>query len=117
MMIRVAIPVDRGILSAHFGHASEFMFFDIENRKIVATETTPTPEHMEGSFPEWIKSQNADILIVSGIGPKAVDIFNAANIEVITNVVPESPRKIIEDFINNKLDKTYEDVCEHHHNN
>ncbi len=116
-MIRIAIPVDKGILSPHFGHASEFMFFDVEDKKIVATETTQTPEHMEGSFPEWIKSKNADMLIVSGIGPKAVDILNAANIEVITNAVPESPRKIVEDFINNKLDRTYEDVCEHNHNN
>ncbi len=115
MIIKVAMPVEQNALSPHFGHAEKFMFFDIEDGKILATEITPTPEHMEGSFPEWIKSNKANVVIVSGIGPKAVEILEAAGITVITNVVPENPRKIVEDFINNKLDTSYADVCDHEH--
>jgi predicted Fe-Mo cluster-binding NifX family protein len=117
VIIKVAMPVENNLLSPHFGHAEKFLFFDIEDGKILSTEITPTPEHMEGSFPEWIKSNNANVVIVSGIGPKAVEILEQSGITVITNVVPDKPRKIVEDFINNKLDTSYEDVCEHdeHH--
>ncbi len=115
MIIKVAMPVEKDKLSPHFGHAEKFMFFDIEDGKVLATEITPTPEHMEGSFPEWIKSNNANVVIVSGIGPKAVEILQDAGLTVITNVVPDNPRKIVEDFINNKLDTSYEDVCDHEH--
>jgi predicted Fe-Mo cluster-binding NifX family protein len=116
MIMRIAMPVERDILSAHFGHAEKFVFFDVEDGKILSTEITSTPEHMEGSFPDWIKSNKANVIIVSGIGPKAVEIFESAGITVITNVVPDKPRKIVEDFINNKLDTSYEEVCEHDHN-
>lgn len=118
MIVRVAIPVENNMLSPHFGHAENFLFFDIEDGKILSTEITPTPEHMEGSFPEWIKSNKANVVIVSGIGPKAVEILENSGITVITNVVPDKPRKLVEDFINNKLDTSYEEVCdhsEHHH--
>ncbi len=113
MLTRVAIPVEGEILSPHFGHADKFMFFDIDDGKIVSTEITPTPEHMEGSFPDWIKSNKANVVIVTGIGPKAVEMFNQAGITVITNAVPDKPRKIVEDFIDNKLDTSYDSVCEH----
>ncbi len=118
MIMKIAIPVENNLLSQHFGHAEKFLFFDVEDGKIISTEIAPTPEHMEGSFPEWIKQNKADVLIVSGIGPKAVEILNDSGITVITNAVPEKPRKIVEDFINNKLDTSYEEVCnhdEHHH--
>ncbi len=118
MITRIAIPVEKNILSPHFGHAEKFLFFDVEDGKIISTEITPTPEHMEGSFPEWIKSNKANVVIVSGIGPRAVEILEQAGVTVVTNAVPENPRKIVEDFINNKLDTSYEEVCdhdEHHH--
>ncbi len=115
-IIKVALPVENNKLSEHFGHAERFMFFDIEEGKIISTEITQTPEHIEGSFPQWIKSNNADVIIVSGIGPKAIEMFNNVGIKVITNVVPNEPRKVVEDFINNRLDTSYEEVCEHHRN-
>ncbi len=113
MITRIAMPVEQDKLSPHFGHAEKFLFFDIEDGKILSTEITPTPEHMEGSFPEWIKSNKANVLIVSGIGPKAVEILEQSGITVIKNVVPDKPRSIVEDFINNKLDTSYEEVCDH----
>ncbi len=118
MPIRIAMPVIGDRLSEHFGHAEKFMFFDVEDGKVVAIEIVPAPEHMEGSYPQWIKENNANILIASGIGPRAVDILKNYGITVITNVVPDEPRKIVEDFLANKLDTTYKEVCdhdEHHH--
>ncbi len=118
MLIRIAMPVIGEKLSEHFGHAEKFVFFDVEDGKITTTEIIPAPQHIEGSFPQWIKENKANILIVSGIGPKAVDMLNSFGITVITNVVPDNPRKIVEDFLANKLDTTYKEVCdhgEHHH--
>ncbi|WP_051904452.1 NifB/NifX family molybdenum-iron cluster-binding protein [Hippea jasoniae] len=113
-MIRVAMPLENDNLSEHFGHASKFAFFEIEDGKITTVEIEPAPEHFEGSFPNWIASKNADVIIVAGIGPKAVEIFESKGIRVITNVVPKDARSIVEDFIANKLDVSYKEVCDHH---
>ncbi len=117
-MIRVVVPMIGDELSEHFGHAEKFGFFEIENGKILSLEIEPAPEHFEGSFPQWVKSKNADVVIVAGIGPKAVEMFENLGIKVITNVVPDKARKLVEDFIENRLDVTYKEVCdhEHHHN-
>ncbi len=115
MVIRVAMPVVGNRLSEHFGHAEKFLFFDIEDGKITAMEIVPAPEHIEGSYPQWIKDNEANILIASGIGPKAIEMLKSFGITVITNVVPDDPRKIIEDFLANRLDTTYQEVCDHEH--
>lgn len=114
-MIRVAVPMMGDKLSEHFGHAEKFAFFEIENGKVLATEIEPAPEHFEGSFPQWIKDKGADVVMVAGIGPKAIEMFESFGIKVITNVVPDKARKLIEDFVNNKLDVTYKEVCDHEH--
>ncbi len=114
-MIRVAVPMIGDRLSEHFGHAEKFGFFEIEDGKVLAVEIEPAPEHFEGSFPQWVKSKGADVVIVAGIGPKAIEMFESFGIRVITNVVPDKARKLVEDFINNRLDVTYKEVCDHEH--
>ncbi len=111
-MKKVAIPVLEGKLSPHFGKADKFMFFEIEDGKIMFVEVVPAPEHVEGSFPEWIKSNGANVVIAGGIGAKAIERFNSYGIKVIPNVSPDDARKIIDDYINGTLDRSF--TIEHH---
>ena len=68
---KVAIPIEGGRLSAHFGHCEQFYFADIENGKIVKEETITSPEHQPGVYPVWVKQQGANAVIAGGIGWKA----------------------------------------------
>ena len=114
-MIRVIMPIEDDKLCEHFGHAPKFAIYEIEDGKVLTVEIEPAPEHYEGSFPQWIKSKNVDVVIVAGMGPKAKDMLESSGIRVITNVVPKNAREIVEDFIANKLDVSYKEVCDHEH--
>ncbi len=116
-MIRVAMPIEGDNLCEHFGHAPKFAFFDIENGKVELMQIEPAPEHFEGSFPQWVKQKNADVVIVAGIGPKAKELFESFGIRVISNVRPKKAKELVEDFIANRLDLSYQEVCDHHEHN
>jgi len=111
---RIAIPVVRGLLCAHFGHCEQFYFADIENGRIVKEETITPPEHQPGVYPAWIKQQGATDVIAGGIGGKAKDLFAGENISVYAGATrgSDNPRELIELFIANKL-PILVDTCKH----
>ncbi|HBD95288.1 MAG: hypothetical protein A2015_16150 [Spirochaetes bacterium GWF1_31_7] len=99
----VALPLDNGILSEHFGHADKFVFFTLNGTKIESkTEKTPPP-HQPGIIPAWLKEENANVVIVNGIGQAAVNIFNSHGIEVIRGVDCLTDEEVIKNFIENNL--------------
>lgn len=115
---KVAIPIEGGRLSAHFGHCEQFYFADIENGKIVKEETITPPEHQPGVYPVWVKQQGANAVIAGGIGWKAKDLFAQENIMVYDGmaVLTDEPQKLVELFIDNKL-PILVDTCKHDHSN
>lgn len=115
---KVAIPIEGGRLSAHFGHCEQFYFADIENGKIVKEETITPPEHLPGVYPVWVKQQGANAVIAGGIGWKAKDLFAQENIMVYDGMAAftDEPQKLVELFIDNKL-PILVDTCKHDHSN
>ncbi len=111
-MRKIAIPVAEGKLSAHFGHAPNFYFYQTENSKVIKEQMELPPPHEFGVIPNWLAENNVTDLITGGIGPKAVDILNANNINVFTGAPVEEPAKVIEAFLNNTL-KTTANLCNH----
>jgi len=86
----IAIPVlsDNGVnslISEHFGHAPYFAFVLIENSQIksIEIEENPHQEHGPGVIPNYVKSHGADLIIVRGIGQRAVAFFEELGIKVI----------------------------------
>ena len=67
----------------HFGGSEYFSIFNIEDNKIVSEEIIPTPEHITGSFPNFLAEQKITDIVVGGIGGKAIEIFN--NLVLISN--------------------------------
>jgi predicted Fe-Mo cluster-binding NifX family protein len=103
-MKRIAIPNANNVLSAHFGKAEFFNIFIIENNIIIKEEILPTPQHETGSFPSFLANENITDLIVSGVGGKAIEIFNANNISVHTGAPSLAPNIIIDEFLKGTLE-------------
>ena len=103
MVKEVLLPLSGEMFSTHFGRADSFALYKVENEKILEKNILPTPAHVEGSFPDWVKSQGFNTVIVGGMGPKAISRFEGSGIEIITGVTESSPDKIIEDYVNGKL--------------
>jgi len=116
-MKTIAIPVLDNKLSPHFGHAPYFLIYETENNTITKQRMEKTPPHTPGAIPAHLKKIGVSDVIVSGIGQKAVDIFNASGINVFSGAQTDTPANIIQNFLENKLVLT-ENTCDNdHHGN
>ncbi len=110
----IAVPVDNGVVSGHFGHAKKFLFFEVDgsdNRIASSVEKTPPP-HEEGVIPEWLRKEGADLLITGGLGAKARELFGKFGIEVVTGAPPEDPAGVVGLYLEGSL-RTDANACGH----
>ncbi len=112
--IRVAFPTnDRETISGHFGHCKEFALFDVEESKVINTEYLPSPAHQPGLLPKFLAENGTNIIVASGMGQKAVSIFESNKIEVIMGA-NGSIKDALNKCIEGQLDSTGS-ACTHDH--
>lgn len=87
--MKIAMPVmsDNGMdamISEHFGHAPYYAFVTIENGEVKSVEFKKSSfeEHNPGDVPHFIHQNGANVLIVRGMGGRAVSFFENLGIEV-----------------------------------
>ena len=114
--MRIAIPLANGKLTAHFGHCQAFALIDVEENKITKKEFLIPPPHEPGILPKWLSQQGTNVVIAGGIGHRAIELFDQANIKVITGAPSEEPEALVESYLNNTL-AVGDNLCagsEHH---
>ena len=120
LTIRLVIPSEdqNGLnarLAAHFGRAPYFTVVELIVRCSVKRSVLNTSEHMGGSGlpPDHILALKPNVVIVSGMGGKAIDIFEGAGVPVL-----QATSGIVNDIVvaynENKLPKLTEG-CGHAH--
>ena len=112
-MVRVVIPVadDQGKkVSAHFGRAPYFAWFDVNSGKIVEKGVAPNDSsHFggQGLPPERMMALGADVVISVGMGMKAIQAFQNSTVAVL-RAVNESTEQSINDFVEGRLEELTE---------
>lgn len=109
-MKRIALPVVSGKLSAHFGHAPHFYIYETEGTEIIKEEMLVPPPHEPGSIPNWLADIKITDIISGGMGQMAINIFLSNGINAHVGAPPESPKYVIEAFINGTL-KMQSNMC------
>jgi Mrp family chromosome partitioning ATPase/predicted Fe-Mo cluster-binding NifX family protein len=109
---RIALPVDGDRLSTHFGHSSRFVIFDVTDGRIVGEASETPPPHAPGVIPSWLAELGVSIVLASGLGRRAVAMFEKCGITVVCGAPPEAPRNVAEAYLNGSL-VTGENVCDH----
>ena len=112
--MRYAVPVTEDKLATHFGHCSHFAFFDVdeERKAIIRKEIVTSPGHQPGLLPVWLAEEGVSVVIASGMGSRAQDIFRDNRIEVIIGVLGDDPEKAVLDHIKGTL-ATGDNICDH----
>ena len=110
-MKKIAVPVQGENVSAHFGHAPQFKIFRIEDKDIVAEDNLENPGHQPGLLPRLLNEEGADLVIASGMGQKAIAIFEKNNIEVVCGATGKAKVAVL-DYLNGELDAS-ENACSH----
>lgn len=118
-MDKIAVPVNGANVSAHFGHAPQFRIFSIEDKSIIAEDSLENPGHQPGLLPRLLNEAGADLVIASGMGQKAIAIFEKNNIDVVCGAAGEAKKAVI-DYLNGELNAS-NNACSHgehgHHHN
>ena len=104
-MRKIAVPMENGRFSAHFGGASRFAFYEVDEatRTIVSAAIAVPPAHERGAFPMWIKEQGASVILVGGMGPRAVQIFQHHGIETVLGIEGGEPEAVVRAYLDGTL--------------
>ena len=112
--MRYAVPVSGGVVSAHFGHCEHFALVDVDEEKnrIVGKELVPSPGHQPGLLPQWLAEQGVSVVIASGMGSRAQNLFQQNRIQVIIGALESDPEKAVRNYLNGRL-ATGDNICDH----
>jgi len=112
--MRYAIPVNGGMLAAHFGHCEGFSVFDVDDdsHEILSREFVPSPGHAPGVLPAFLAEQGVSAVVAGGMGSRAVSLFEENRIEVYLGAPEGDAEDIIAAFIEGTLEAG-ENVCDH----
>ena len=115
----IGIPLEDGLLCPHFGHCQEFAILTTIDGNIQSINIEIPPEHVPGLYPKWISKFCVTDVIAGGMGQKAIDLFNAQNINVYLGAPIKTPIELVTDFLNSslKLNANYCDKEGHSHGN
>lgn len=116
-MITIAIPSAEGRLHGHFGGCREFTLVqaDPEQRKIISIRSVTPPPHTPGLFPRWLSEQGANVIIVGGIGQRAIALFAQQGIQVRAGLPNAPVEQLVAAYLNGELTATPEGCTNHGH--
>ena len=112
--MRYAVPVSGGVVSTHFGHCEHFALVDVDEEKnrIVGRKLVPSPGHQPGLLPQWLAEQGVSVVIASGMGSRAQNLFQQNRIQVIIGALESDPEKAVRNYLNGRL-ATGDNICDH----
>jgi predicted Fe-Mo cluster-binding NifX family protein len=90
MKIAISIETDQGLdstIAHHFGRCPYFALADLDGEEISSLDIIKNPffeSHQPGQVPEFIRGQDAAIMISGGMGRKALEFFSQFDIKVKT---------------------------------
>ena len=99
----IAIPLEKGVLCAHFGHCERFAIVEVENNDIKNIRHLTPPEHVPGFYPRWVAEFGVTDVIAGGLGQKAIELFRQQNINVFDGAPVKGPAELVRNFLDGKL--------------
>lgn len=111
-LMKIAIPVAEGRLTAHFGHAAQFAIVHVENQEIKEKELLTPPQHEPGVLPRWLHELGVGVIIAGGMGQRAISLFGENDIKVIPGAPSLTPEELVQQYLTNTM-VAGENVCDH----
>jgi predicted Fe-Mo cluster-binding NifX family protein len=103
MKRRIAIPLENGILCAHFGHCQQFAIFEADTNSISSEQFVTPPPHEPGLLPGWLAERGVTDVIAGGMGQRAINLFNQQRINVFVGAEVKKPQDLAKDLLNDTL--------------
>ena len=111
--MRIAVTYENGSVFQHFGHATQFKIYDIENGKIVSSEIVDTNGSGHGALVGVLSALKVDALICGGIGGGAQMALAEAGIKLYGGVSGNADAAA-DAFASGTLSHNPNVMCSHH---
>ncbi len=102
--MKVAIPTDSGKVAPHFGRAPEYTIAIIGENGVSKKQKIDNPGHKPGYLPKFFNEKGVDVMLVKGIGRRAVSLFNQFDIDIVTGAQGKID-EVLEKFVEGELDE------------
>ncbi len=110
--MRLAVPTDGGQVAQHFGRCPAYTLADInDSGEATDQRVVNNPGHAPGVIPEFLHGLGVDCVIASGIGHKAMNLFDEYGIKVVAGATGDVGQ-VIEDYLRQNLE-TEDNLCDH----
>lgn len=103
--MKIALPTEDGHLHEHFGGCRHFALMEVnaETKETLRTEMVSAPEHQPGLFPRWLRAQGVEVVIVGGVGRRALANFAQHGVSVRAGLAGESVEAQVTAFLEGRL--------------
>ena len=116
--MKIAIPTNGrndldSTVSDHFGRCQTYTIIDENGNFLSTIENNSSHNGGTGLPPEILKKNGVDVLICSGIGPRALELCHKFYIQVFVNK-GLTVKEIFNDWKSRNKPATMDDICEDH---
>jgi predicted Fe-Mo cluster-binding NifX family protein len=109
-MTRIAVSAgdDKGldsVVSPHFGRCPYFVLVDLQSGEVETASAVPNPyynQHQPGQVPDFIHSQQVDVMLTGGMGGRAIAFFRQYGIQAATGA-SGTVRQALEQYVGHRL--------------
>ena len=84
--MKIAIPVKSENIYQHFGMASEFKIYHVENNQLIGTETVNATGRGHGVMLDLLVTHNVNCVICGGIGDGAIRALEQNGIQLFAGI-------------------------------
>lgn len=113
MQTIIAIPFADGKIFQHFGQASQFKLYTIEQGAVVDSEICDTGVIGHDEVALWLVTHGVNVVICDNIGPGSQGALAAAGIITLAGV-KETADNAINKLIAGQLEAVQTATCNHH---
>jgi predicted Fe-Mo cluster-binding NifX family protein len=106
-----------GQVAGHFGRCQACVVVETSGGQIEGSRVVPNPHaqaHQPGQMPRFIQGLGVDAILAGGMGPRAINMFAQAGIDVATGLTG-TVRDVVESYLRGELSGTV--PCRHDHPN
>lgn len=98
--MKIAIPLENGKLSPHFGHSQAFAIVIVNpvEKTIISRDDVAAPPHSKGAIPKWMGDNDVDIVIAGNMGNMARNLLAESGIIALIGAPIDTPEALIEAY-------------------
>ena len=102
----IAMPVENNKIVPDLFHRPEFVQYKVDkiNKKVLDIKVLDSAPFETKKLGTWLSEKMIDVLIYGGLNKRVRKVCDREGVGVISGVPANSPKQIITDYLENKLD-------------